>query len=169
MFYDIFLRHLTFHLNFLHKLILTFGVTHTTRITWLKIHFTFFALFTRYLLKVILFRFSNDTFEIVKEFPVNMLDRFEEVSGHRAGPAIVLILQYGHNFSGLNNDVFREDRAVGNADVAHKSNFLHPTLYYYLKLPTGKNRQWRIQDFQDEAPTLKVGRGDKPIIMAICP
>ena len=104
-----------------------------------------------------MFRFSNDTFEIVKEFPVNMLDRFEEVSGHRAGPAIVLILQYGHNFSGPNNDVFREDRAVGNADVAHKSNFLHPTLYYYLKLPKGKNRQWRIQDFQDEAPTLKVG------------
>ena len=90
-------------------------------------------------LTCIFLHFSNDTFSVVKEFPVNMLERFEEVSGHRAGPAIVLIMQYGQNFSGPNYDVFREDRAVGNADVAHKSNFLHPTLYYYQKLPKGKN------------------------------
>lgn len=45
-------------------------------------------------------------------------------------------MEYGKNASGPAKDVFREDRAVGTSRDAHTSNFLHPVLYYYEKLPT---------------------------------
>ena len=32
-------------------------------------------------------------------------------------------------------DVLREDRAEGDAVFAHRSNFLHPVLYYYKDPP----------------------------------
>lgn len=68
---------------------------------------------------------------------MNLLHEFQSVSGHEAGPVIVLLMQYGEDFSGPNKDVFYEGRAVGSAHVAHQSNFLHPTLYFYQQLPTG--------------------------------
>lgn len=60
------------------------------------------------------------------------------MSGHAAKRIIVINLQYGASFSGPGNDVFRFDRAIGEAAEAHNSNFLHPCFYYYENLPTGK-------------------------------
>jgi len=54
---------------------------------------------------------------------------------------IVIVLEYGANFSGPGKDVFRLDRATGEAEHAHMSNFLHPVLYYYETLPTGRPRR----------------------------
>jgi len=47
-------------------------------------------------------------------------------------------MQYGLNFSGPGNDIFRTDRATGEPSDAHNSNFLHPVFYYYDRLPSGK-------------------------------
>ena len=35
-------------------------------------------------------------------------------------------------------DVLSEDRAIGDASSADKSNFLHPVLYYYSEPINGK-------------------------------
>lgn len=59
------------------------------------------------------------------------------MSGHDASKIIVINLQYGPSFSGPGNDIFRLDRATGDPSEAHQSNFLHPALYYYDKLPSG--------------------------------
>lgn len=40
--------------------------------------------------------------------------------------------------SGPGEDIFRSERATGDPQEAHVSNFLHPVLYYYKTLPTGK-------------------------------
>ena len=58
-------------------------------------------------------------------------------SGHDAKRVIVVIMQYGRDFSGPGNDVFRINRATGEPSDAHNSNFLHPVFYYFDKLPTG--------------------------------
>ena len=60
------------------------------------------------------------------------------ILGHNAGPVIVMVFQYGSRFSGPGKDTFHNDRAVGEAENAHLSNFLHPVFYYYETLPTGK-------------------------------
>ncbi len=73
-----------------------------------------------------------------------MLHEFEEISGHPGDRLIVLVMHYGSNFSGVNADVFRENRAVGAADMAYKSNFLHPVLYYFPSIPTGTDRRYFI-------------------------
>ena len=39
---------------------------------------------------------------------------------------------------GPGKDIFRETRATGEPVEGHKSNFLHPVLYYYKQLPTSK-------------------------------
>jgi hypothetical protein len=46
-------------------------------------------------------------------------------------------MEYGKDFSGPGNDVFRLNRATGESSDAHKSNFLHPVFYYFDELPTG--------------------------------
>lgn len=79
----------------------------------------------------------NDTYEYLEEFPINLIHRLPETSGHSAERIIVINLQYGPSYSGPGNDVFRYDRAVGEPSQAHESNFLHPAFYYYNKLPTG--------------------------------
>lgn len=66
-----------------------------------------------------------------------MIDKLEQHTGHNANRLIVLIMQYGRDFSGPGNDVFRINRATGEPADAHNSNFLHPVFYYYEKLPTG--------------------------------
>ncbi len=86
-----------------------------------------------------MFFFSGGSeFEFYQEFPVNIVHDFEMHTGHKTGPAIILVFQYGINFSGPNKDVFRVDRATGEPSDGHNSNFLHPVLYYYKTLPTGK-------------------------------
>ena len=57
------------------------------------------------------------------------------------------------------SDPFREDRATGDPQVAHFSNFLHPVLYYYddgipaadkLGLPKPKRLHHMVEDFLTE-------------------
>ena len=87
----------------------------------------------------IFFIFRNGKqFQLLKEFPVHLLARLEELTGHETEELIVVLMEYGPDFSGPDKDTFRADRAVGDPLEAHKSNFLHPVLYYYKKLPSGK-------------------------------
>jgi thioredoxin reductase len=79
---------------------------------------------------------SDGSFEYVEEFPVNLLHEFSSVTGIQATQVIAIVLEYGKYFSGPNADVFRQDRATGEPSEAHRSNFLHPVLYYYQHLPT---------------------------------
>lgn len=69
---------------------------------------------------------------------MNLIHELEKHSGHKANRIIVLIMQYGRDFSGPGNDVFRINRATGEPSDAHNSNFLHPVFYYFDRLPTGK-------------------------------
>ena len=55
----------------------------------------------------------------------------------RVGRVIVLLREYGKDFSGPGEDVFRSGRATGRPEKSHTSNFLHPVFYYYQRLPTG--------------------------------
>ena len=83
---------------------------------------------------------SGDEVEYFEEFPVNLLHRLPDYTGRSFDEVIVLNFLYGANYSGPGKDVFRLDRATptGEASGAHNSNFLHPVLYHYKKLPTGK-------------------------------
>eukprot|EP00106_Octopus_bimaculoides_P006681 XP_014774123.1 PREDICTED: FAD-dependent oxidoreductase domain-containing protein 2-like [Octopus bimaculoides] len=67
-----------------------------------------------------------------------MLHKLPEVTGIPCKEIIAIVFQYGANFSGPGNDVFREDRANVNPEKADKSNFLHPVLYHYKNLPSEK-------------------------------
>jgi len=94
------------------------------------------------------------SFEYIEEFPLNLLHELPQRTGLRmtteepddvgnpqsqppVDGILIVSLEYGSKFSGPNHDVFREDRATGDPSFAHQSNFLHPVLYYYKKLPTG--------------------------------
>lgn len=79
---------------------------------------------------------DNTTFTYLEEVPVNLIDKLEKHTGHNANRMIVLIMQYGRDFSGPGNDVFRINRATGEPADAHNSNFLHPVFYYYERVPT---------------------------------
>ena len=81
----------------------------------------------------------SDTFEYLEEFPLNLLHELPERTGHSVTDRglIVIVLEYGANFSGPGEDVFRETRAIGDAKFADFSNFLHPVFYHYNTLPTG--------------------------------
>ena len=81
--------------------------------------------------------FSDDTFTYLEEVPIQLLDKLPQMTGHNASSVIVVNMQYGPDWSGPGNDVFRPDRATGEFSKAHKSNFLHPVFYYYDKLPSG--------------------------------
>lgn len=81
--------------------------------------------------------FSNgENFEVFQEFPLKLLAQFNNVTGHQVDSVIVLSLEYGADFSGPANDVFRPNRATGEPSEAHESNFLHPVFYYYKQLPS---------------------------------
>lgn len=82
---------------------------------------------------------ENGTFKYLEEFPIHMIHKLSEMTGHAATRVIVLNLQYGAGFSGPGNDVFRSDRATGDPSEAHTSNFLHPCFYYYETLPSEKH------------------------------
>ncbi|WAQ97570.1 FXRD2-like protein [Mya arenaria] len=85
----------------------------------------------------------NETYTYLEEFPINLVHNLYEMSGHKGSKIIVLNLQYGPNFSGPGNDIFRLDRATGDPSDAHKSNFLHPAFYYYEKLPTEHQMKYK--------------------------
>jgi hypothetical protein len=78
----------------------------------------------------------GDTFEYFEEFPINLLHEFEQHTGSKVGPVMVVMLEYGANFSGPGEDTFRFNRATGAPSEAHTSNFLHPVFYYYKHLPS---------------------------------
>ncbi|XP_033098592.1 FAD-dependent oxidoreductase domain-containing protein 2-like [Anneissia japonica] len=75
-------------------------------------------------------------YEYLEEFPLQMLHRLPESTGRNGSNVIVLSMEYGKDYSGVGNDVFRPNRATGEPSRAHNSNFLHPVLYYYRTLPT---------------------------------
>ena len=77
--------------------------------------------------------------EYLEEVPVNLLHKLTDHTGHHYEEVIVLVLQYGANFSRPDKDVFRLGRDTGEPSDAHKSNFLHPVFYHYKQLPTGES------------------------------
>jgi len=79
---------------------------------------------------------ENGNVEYYEEFPIRLVHQFEEYTGRPAGPMIVLNMEYGKEFSGAGKDTFKPDRATGEPGEAHKSNFLHPVLYFYKNPPT---------------------------------
>ncbi|XP_069976996.1 FAD-dependent oxidoreductase domain-containing protein 2 [Penaeus vannamei] len=85
---------------------------------------------------VILLREGGRRFEYLEDFPVHLLARLEAVTGRDAGPLVVVLMEYGPDFSGPDKDTFRVDRATGDPLEAHRSNFLHPVFYYFRRLPT---------------------------------
>ncbi|XP_012939152.1 FAD-dependent oxidoreductase domain-containing protein 2 [Aplysia californica] len=82
--------------------------------------------------------FSKDgqSAQYIEEFPIHLLHELTQRTGIPASEVLVIVMEYGKNFSGPGNDIFRSDRAVGEPYEAHESNFLHPVLYYYSSLPT---------------------------------
>ena len=80
----------------------------------------------------------SDTFEYVDEFPINLLHELPERTGHNVTQLIVVVLQYGANVSGPALKGFRQDRHEATAKQGHLSNLLHPVLYYYESLPSGR-------------------------------
>ncbi|KAI0232319.1 FAD-dependent oxidoreductase domain-containing protein 2 [Lamellibrachia satsuma] len=88
---------------------------------------------------VIAIRKDGREFEYLEEFPVNLLHKLTDHTGHHYEEVIVLVLQFGANFSGPGKDVFRLDRATEDPFNAHNSNFLHPVFYHYKQLPTGES------------------------------
>lgn len=84
---------------------------------------------------VIVFSEDNTTFDHYEEFPVDLLHEFSSRTGRPASRTLVIVMEYGPDFSGPGKDIFRYDRATGDPSSAHSSNFLHPKLYYYQQLP----------------------------------
>uniref|UniRef100_A0A667X2L5 FAD-dependent oxidoreductase domain containing 2 n=1 Tax=Myripristis murdjan TaxID=586833 RepID=A0A667X2L5_9TELE len=88
--------------------------------------------------------------EYLEEFPVQALPHFSSLSGHdvsRHG-LLVLLMQYGLNHT----DSLGPDRSESEWKQAWKSNFLHPVLYYYDKLPTEKDMRRRPPGWQLPRP-----------------
>lgn len=79
---------------------------------------------------------DNGNYTYLEEVPIHLIHDLEDYTGHRASSIIAINLQYGPNFSGPGNDIFRVDRATGDPSEAHQSNFLHPAFYYYAQLPS---------------------------------
>jgi hypothetical protein len=95
----------------------------------------------------------SDSFTLLEEFPVKLLPHFSDVTGHTGMRYFVIINEYGPGFSGPDVDTLGPDRAsTGGAMEAHKSNFLHPVIYYYEGfLPSGnsfeiinKHKIWQV-------------------------
>jgi len=52
---------------------------------------------------------------------------------------VVFAFEYGRGFSRPGADNFGDDRSVTDPELAHKSKFLHPVIYFYKhRLPTGE-------------------------------
>ena len=87
---------------------------------------------------ILVFVFPSDHTEytLLEEYPAQLLHELPQRTGHHVDDVLVILLEYGPNFSGPGKDTFRLDRATGEPVEAHKSNFLHPVFYYYKTLPT---------------------------------
>lgn len=79
---------------------------------------------------------NRQHFDYLQEVPLNLLPQLYNVTGHVVRDVIVVVLEYGVDFSGADKDTFNEQRATGQPEYAHTANFLHPVLYYYRRLPT---------------------------------
>ncbi|XP_067998458.1 FAD-dependent oxidoreductase domain-containing protein 2 [Melanerpes formicivorus] len=97
---------------------------------------------------IILLRENATAFEYLEEYPVGVLAELEMQTGRKAPNGLfVIIMEYGRNFSGDDKDVFYYNRAVGEAQHAWQSNFLHPVIYYYKHLPTEHEMKLRPSDW----------------------
>ncbi|XP_008944922.1 PREDICTED: FAD-dependent oxidoreductase domain-containing protein 2, partial [Merops nubicus] len=97
---------------------------------------------------IVLLRDNATTFEYLEEYPVGVLPELEVQTGRKAPSGLfVIIMEYGRNFSGADKDVFYYNRAVGEAQHAWQSNFLHPVIYYYKHLPTEHEMKARPPDW----------------------
>ncbi|KAM9026314.1 FAD-dependent oxidoreductase domain-containing protein 2 [Ara ararauna] len=97
---------------------------------------------------VILLRENATAFEYLEEYPVGILAELEMQTGRKAPSGLfVVIMEYGKNFSGADKDVFYYNRAVGEAQHAWQSNFLHPVIYFYKHLPTEHEMKLRPPDW----------------------
>ncbi|XP_062444686.1 FAD-dependent oxidoreductase domain-containing protein 2 isoform X3 [Rhea pennata] len=102
---------------------------------------------------IILLRENATTFEYLEEYPVGVLAELETLTGRKAPNGLfVIIMEYGRNFSGADKDVFYYNRAVGEAQHAWQSNFLHPVIYYYKRLPTEREMRLRPPDWSLPRP-----------------
>ncbi|XP_063796385.1 FAD-dependent oxidoreductase domain-containing protein 2 [Pseudophryne corroboree] len=81
---------------------------------------------------------NSNTFEYLEEVQAGVLPMLEKNTGRKTYDVglFVLVMEYGKNFSGPDKDVFRYNRAIGEAKIAWRSNFLHPVIYYYKHLPS---------------------------------
>ncbi|KYO36391.1 FAD-dependent oxidoreductase domain-containing protein 2 isoform B [Alligator mississippiensis] len=97
---------------------------------------------------IILLKENATAFEYLEEYPVGILAQLELHTGRKApGGLFAVIMEYGRNFSGADKDVFYYNRAVGEAQHAWQSNFLHPVIYYYKRLPTEREMRLRPPDW----------------------
>lgn len=97
---------------------------------------------------VVLLRENATAFEYLEEYPVGILAELETQTGRNAPEGLfVVLMEYGRNFSGADKDVFYYNRAVGEAQHAWQSNFLHPVIYYYKRLPTEREMKLRPPDW----------------------
>lgn len=94
---------------------------------------------------VVVFSEDGTTFDLYEEFPINLLHDFTKHTGRPASRIVAVVMEYGHDFSGPGKDIFRYDRATGEASEAHTSNFLHPVLYYYKSVPTEEQMKKRAK------------------------
>uniref|UniRef100_UPI00358F9F65 FAD-dependent oxidoreductase domain-containing protein 2 isoform X2 n=1 Tax=Myxine glutinosa TaxID=7769 RepID=UPI00358F9F65 len=103
---------------------------------------------------VVLLKKNATEFEYLEEYPISALSDFEANTGRVADEALFVInLEYGKNFSGPGLDVFSDGRADINPFEAWNSNFLHPVIYYYLRLPTANKMQFRPKGWTLPRPT----------------
>ncbi|XP_029014406.1 FAD-dependent oxidoreductase domain-containing protein 2 [Betta splendens] len=88
---------------------------------------------------VILLRGSHCDY--VEEFPIQALPQFSSLSGHEVSShgLLVLVMQYGKK----KIDYLGRSRAETDWTKAWRSNFLHPVLYFYDRLPTDKEMTLR--------------------------
>lgn len=78
--------------------------------------------------------------QYLEEFPLQALAQFSPLSGHTVtNGLIILVMQYGKK----KIDYLGRNRAETDWTRAWKSNFLHPVLYYYDRLPTEKEMRLR--------------------------
>ncbi|XP_056143965.1 FAD-dependent oxidoreductase domain-containing protein 2 [Lampris incognitus] len=98
---------------------------------------------------VILLQGSHSVY--LEEFPLQALPQFTSLSGHGIPKhgLLVLVMQYGLN----RTDSLGPGRAESEWTQAWKSNFLHPVLYFYKKLPTERDMRQRPSGWPVPRPT----------------
>lgn len=78
--------------------------------------------------------------EYLEEFLLQALPQFTSMTGHKVtNGLIILVMQYGKK----KLDYLGHNRAETDWTRAWKSNFLHPVLYYYDRLPTEEEMKLR--------------------------